>query len=231
MKLDAVHELMELYIKRQKWQEAVDLAKDKANKGKFDSSIFVPYAEWLALNDRFDEALAAYRQAGRPDQSRRMMEQLTFNAVVERRFKDAAYYYWLLANEVIKPVEKQSQPQPTDAGAPLAGKVRETAANTKPKRRGRGGNGIAESKDAPAFTDPDTQASACKGLAETKADVNRSGAFVEGFVDWPGVNEATLHKEYLRRAEIYYAYQHIENLQQPFSPSHAEANFQVITCL
>ena len=35
-----------------------------------------------------------------------MMEQLTFNAVVEGRFKDAAFYYTLLANEILKPRPK-----------------------------------------------------------------------------------------------------------------------------
>jgi intraflagellar transport protein 122 len=57
MKLDAVPELMQLYISRQKWPEAIALADDPANKGKFDASIFIPYAEWLALNDQFDAAL------------------------------------------------------------------------------------------------------------------------------------------------------------------------------
>ena len=57
VKLDAVDELMQLFIRRQKWPEAIALADDPANKGKFDASIFIPYAEWLALNDQFDAAL------------------------------------------------------------------------------------------------------------------------------------------------------------------------------
>jgi uncharacterized membrane protein YgcG len=107
-KLDAVKELMALLMARHKWPEAVALADDPKNKGKFHDSMFEPYAQWLALHDRFDEALAAYRRAGRPDESFRMMEQLTYNAVREGRFKDAAFYYLLLSNEVLKPRPKKS---------------------------------------------------------------------------------------------------------------------------
>ena len=64
--------------------------------------MFLPYAEWLAVQDRFDEALEAFRKAGRPEESRKMMEELTLNAVREGRFKDAAYYYFLLGTEVLK---------------------------------------------------------------------------------------------------------------------------------
>lgn len=57
-------------------------------------------AQWLAANDKFDEARIAYREAGRPDRATRMLEQLTHNAVLESRYSDAAHYYFLLAMEV-----------------------------------------------------------------------------------------------------------------------------------
>ncbi|CAM9651174.1 unnamed protein product [Heterosigma akashiwo] len=41
-------------------------------------------------------------QAGRPDQSQKLMSQLTDNAVMEGRFKDAAYYYYLLGAECLR---------------------------------------------------------------------------------------------------------------------------------
>ncbi|GMI36406.1 hypothetical protein TrRE_jg11942 [Triparma retinervis] len=103
LKLDDFSNLMQLYIKRKNWQDATRLAEE--HEGKFDKAVFLPYAEWLAVQDRFDSALDAYRKAGRPDESRRMMEELTNNAVTEGRFKDAAYYYFLLGTETLKGVK------------------------------------------------------------------------------------------------------------------------------
>ena len=44
-------------------------------------------------------------QAGRPDQSLKMMEDLTSNAVTEGRFKDASYYYFLMGTETLKGIK------------------------------------------------------------------------------------------------------------------------------
>lgn len=227
VKLDAVHELMELYISRMKWPEAVALADDPANAGKFDKAIFLPYAEWLALKDRFDEALAAYRRAGRPDRSVKMMEQLTFNAVVEARFKDAAYYYWLLAAEVIKPKDAVVDDEPPAAVAGAGAKKADDAIaaaeskDGKPKPRGgrRSGGGAGEAKMEEAK------------MAEEKSEPapmpRPQKAKAKEVPHVPSAEDMTRHLEYTRRAEIYYAYQQIENLYQPFTSSHAEANFQV----
>ena len=116
-KLGDIEALMTLYVRRQQWAEAIKLAEE--HKGKFDSTLFLPYAEWLALHDRFDEALDAYRRSGRPDQSQNMMEQLTFNAVLEGRFKDAAYYYWLMANETLRAAADPERGAVTDRAAML----------------------------------------------------------------------------------------------------------------
>jgi len=103
LKLGDVSNLMQIYVRRQDWEAAVKLSEE--HEGKFDRSVFLPYAEWLALNVRFDEAMGAYRKAGRPDQSQKLMEQLTDNAVKEGRFKDAAYYYYLLGVECLRTIE------------------------------------------------------------------------------------------------------------------------------
>jgi hypothetical protein len=39
-------------------------------------------------------------KTGRSDLAKKVLEELTYNAVSETRFKDAAYYYWLLSKEV-----------------------------------------------------------------------------------------------------------------------------------
>lgn len=95
LKMGDVSKLMNLYVKRQMWAEAAKLADDYA--GQIDAKVFLPYAEWLVKEDRYEEAIGAFRKAGRPDLGRRLLEELTFNAIAESRFKDAGYYYWLLS--------------------------------------------------------------------------------------------------------------------------------------
>ena len=97
LKAGDISQLMSLYVKRQMWKEAATLAEE--HEGKFDVSVFLPYAEWLVSQDRYEEAMTAFRKAGRTDLAKKVLEELTFNAVSESRFKDAAYYYWLLSRE------------------------------------------------------------------------------------------------------------------------------------
>lgn len=97
MKTGNVSLLMNLYAKRQMWTEAAKLADE--NAGKFDVLVFLPYAEFLVSQDLYEDAMVAYKKAGRSDLAKKVLEELTFNAVNEARFKDAAYYYWLLSKE------------------------------------------------------------------------------------------------------------------------------------
>ncbi len=50
----------------------------------------------------------AYKKAGRPDLSLRIIEFLTYNAVVEKRFQDAAQYYWMLSAESLRLVKEMA---------------------------------------------------------------------------------------------------------------------------
>eukprot|EP00605_Chrysophyceae_sp_TOSAG23-4_P001709 GSChrysophyteH1.ASY1.ANO1.1878.1 assembled CDS len=96
-KIGEVGQLINLYAKKKMWEEAGKLAEEA--DGKFDLSVMVPYAEWLVSQDKYEEAMKAYKRSGRPDLSRKVLAELTSNAVSESRFKDAAYYFWMLAKE------------------------------------------------------------------------------------------------------------------------------------
>lgn len=71
--------------------------------------IHLPYADWLSANDRFDEAQEAYKKANRPDLSLRIVEFLTNNAIVEKRYQDAAQYYWMLAAESLRIIKDANE--------------------------------------------------------------------------------------------------------------------------
>ncbi|RLO00186.1 hypothetical protein DYB28_010198, partial [Aphanomyces astaci] len=55
----------------------------RPDKIKNVGEVYVPYAEWLAAQDRYEDALAAYTSAKRPDQCMNLLEQLISSAVAE----------------------------------------------------------------------------------------------------------------------------------------------------
>ena len=102
LRLGDLKALMALHVELHKWDEAKMLAKQNP---EMESMIWLPYADWLSANDKFDEAQEAYKKAGRPDLSLRIIEFLTYNAVIEKRFQDAAQYYWMLSAESLRLVK------------------------------------------------------------------------------------------------------------------------------
>lgn len=104
-----VSKLMALYAKRHMWNEAAKLADE--NEGKFDVSIFLSYAEWLVSQDRYMEAIQAFKKSNRIDLACNVLLELAENAVAENRFKDAAYYFWLLSKEADLQQEQQEKEQ------------------------------------------------------------------------------------------------------------------------
>ena len=95
---------MQLHVEAKEWSDAFTLAE--AHPGKFNEALFLPYAEWLAIEDRFEEAQAAYEKFGRLDLATKILQQLTHNAVIEGRFSDAANGYFKLSEEVIRSTQK-----------------------------------------------------------------------------------------------------------------------------
>lgn len=44
----------------------------------------------------------AFHKAGKLDEAFRVLQQLTENAVSEKRFQDAGYYYWILSRQCLE---------------------------------------------------------------------------------------------------------------------------------
>ncbi|KAM8799678.1 intraflagellar transport protein 122 homolog isoform 2-T2 [Eudromia elegans] len=106
MKVGDLKALIDLHVETHRWEEAFALTEKHP---EFKDDVYVPYAQWLAENDRFEEAQKAFHKAGRQSEAVRVLEQLTHNAVVERRFNDAAYYYWLLSMQCVDIAQENEQ--------------------------------------------------------------------------------------------------------------------------
>lgn len=92
-KLGNYEELIKLYSKMKNWEFAFALLEEYP---EYKKQVYVPYARSLAENDKFDEAMAAFIEAGEPEEAVKMIELLSHNAVLEHRYKDAAHYFFLL---------------------------------------------------------------------------------------------------------------------------------------
>ncbi|XP_063486279.1 intraflagellar transport protein 122 homolog isoform X11 [Symphalangus syndactylus] len=106
LKMGDLKSLVQLHVETQRWDEAFALGEKHP---EFKDDIYVPYAQWLAENDRFEEAQKAFHKAGRQREAVQVLEQLTNNAVAESRFNDAAYYYWMLSMQCLDIAQDPAQ--------------------------------------------------------------------------------------------------------------------------
>uniref|UniRef100_A0A667ZHE5 Intraflagellar transport protein 122 homolog n=1 Tax=Myripristis murdjan TaxID=586833 RepID=A0A667ZHE5_9TELE len=97
-KMGDLQALVQLHVETRHWDEAFSLVEKHP---QFKNDVYVPYAQWLAENDRFEEAQKAFHKAGQETKAVKVLEQLTHNAVVESRFNDAGYYYWMLSMQCL----------------------------------------------------------------------------------------------------------------------------------
>uniref|UniRef100_A0A3Q1IH06 Intraflagellar transport protein 122 homolog n=1 Tax=Anabas testudineus TaxID=64144 RepID=A0A3Q1IH06_ANATE len=103
-KMGDLQALVQLHVETRHWEEAFSLVEKHPH---FKNDVFVPYAQWLAENDHFEEAQKAFHKAGRQNEAVKVLEQLTHNAVVENRFNDAGYYYWMLSMQCLDIAREQ----------------------------------------------------------------------------------------------------------------------------
>ncbi|XP_014607385.1 PREDICTED: intraflagellar transport protein 122 homolog isoform X1 [Polistes canadensis] len=87
-------DVADVLVDAQAWPEAFELAE---RNPKLKSRVYGPYARWLAETGRFSEAQEAFQMAGQPEESVSVLTSLADNAIAEKRYRDACYFYWLLS--------------------------------------------------------------------------------------------------------------------------------------
>lgn len=157
-----ITKLMALYAKRHMWKAAAALADE--NEGKFDVTIFLSYAEWLISKDRYEDAMQAYKKSKRLDLSCKVLQELTENAVGECRFKDAAYYYWMLSKE-------------TESDVPVAPEGMEEDSKNN--------SSVSSQQAATSYREKMQKHAALQYEYEHKADLYYAYAHVHSFVNDP----------------------------------------------
>jgi len=71
LKLGDIKAQMALHIELEKWEEAFMLAKKNP---KLEQLVRLPYAKHLCKNDKYEEAIEAYKLANRPDLSMKILK-------------------------------------------------------------------------------------------------------------------------------------------------------------
>mmetsp|Transcript_24173 Transcript_24173/g.65451 ORF Transcript_24173/g.65451 Transcript_24173/m.65451 type:complete len:1251 (-) Transcript_24173:228-3980(-) len=196
-KLGDYQALVALAVEHGQWEEAVDLARKHP---QYTAQVYLPYAAWLALQDRFEEAQDAFKKGGQPEQSVRMLEALVHNAVVEARPADAALYLFLLAGERLKQAVAEEGRMGGDLGlGPAAAATnglgrRGSSRGTMNGNGGEGGGGAAgEGRSVSALAGPGrAQRRSPREEYEqvyAKAEVYSAYAIVHRFTEEPFTTE------------------------------------------
>lgn len=103
--------LVELCVAFKKWNEGLYLVKQNP---VLNDVFYVPYAEYLTTLGKYDQAQECYKRASRLDLTLKILGSLAGNAVMEKRFKDGAYYHWKQALESIREVKSMNSPSGED---------------------------------------------------------------------------------------------------------------------
>ena len=88
--------LVELLVESEAWNEALAMLKEHPELRK---EVYLPYARWLAEQEKFVEAQQAFHQAECWQEAERVLHTLAMNAVALNKYEDASYFFWLLAQQ------------------------------------------------------------------------------------------------------------------------------------
>ena len=94
-----MNSLMMLHVEMEKWEEAFLLGKQ--NKQLLELAK-LPYANFFLKNDKYEDAIKAYKKMHRQDLASNLLKSLSTNAVNEKRFIEAGRQYWSMAAEELK---------------------------------------------------------------------------------------------------------------------------------
>ena len=185
-KIGAHGEIVRLHVDAGRWQDAFRLLDECPER---TGDVYVAYAGWLAMNDRYDEAQEAFKKADRPKEAVKMMSQLAQSCTWTRKYEQAAYYYFKLAEDMhafTTSAAESSSSSSASAAAAMSASANSAAA--------AGGSVI--------------------GAALAAASANAKALSVEAQL----AKQLKLHTHYYRVAEYYYAYDFVYSfLTQPFS--------------
>ncbi|CAD8070453.1 unnamed protein product [Paramecium primaurelia] len=114
LKLNDLQSLMSLHVEFEKWEEAFQIGR--SNKQLLEI-VKVPYANHLLQNDRYEDALKAYKSAGRYDITMKMTKDMAKNCIEEQRYHDASQYLWNLAIDCLSQINDYHNPTGDDINA------------------------------------------------------------------------------------------------------------------
>jgi intraflagellar transport protein 122 len=107
LRLGDMKGLVELCVTFKRWNEGLYLVKQNPT---LNSVFYVPYAGYLTTLEKYDQAQECYKRASRLDLTLKILGALANNAIMEKRFKDGAYYHWKQALESLREVKSINSP-------------------------------------------------------------------------------------------------------------------------
>jgi intraflagellar transport protein 122 len=105
-KMGDIPQLIQYHIQLKQWDDAFTLIEMHP---EFGVKLYLPYADWLAAQSRYNEAQEFYHKAGEWDAAIRVLKELSSASVVEKRFDDASKYFWALASEISIKCSKEAK--------------------------------------------------------------------------------------------------------------------------